>query len=225
MDGEELDAYLLGVDKPVKRFTGRCIAIIQRLNDADDKLVVVPDGIRFTDDQIRVLTAFQEQFFESSISREGIESMSEQADKPPMLYHGSAEKLARLEPKPAHGVGSEEDQLTAVYATHLRNIAIAFSLPIRPIDGGGFSFGVDLGVERPEDLDENTEPRIDLEVGSLDLTRPGFVYVLPSDTFEQVDAWQWASRVTVEPLNVIRIDPKRYAHWIRDRREAKPGST
>ena len=29
----------------------------------------------------------------------------------------------------------------------------------------------------------------------------------------------------LESLNVIRIDPKRYAHWIRDRREAKPGST
>ncbi|MCY3772169.1 MAG: hypothetical protein OXG98_09130 [Gemmatimonadetes bacterium] len=146
--------------------------------------------------------------------------MSDQAEKPPVLYHGSAEKLARLEPKTARGVGPGEDQLTAVYATHLRNIAIAFSLPIRPIDGGGFSFGVDLGIERPEDLDDNVEPRIDLEVGSLDLDRPGYVYILPSDTFEQVDAWQRASRVTVEPLDVIRIDPKRYAHWIRDRRQA-----
>lgn len=151
--------------------------------------------------------------------------MSVQPAKPPILYHGSAEILARLEPKPAHGVGPEEDQLTAVYATHLRNIAIAFSLPIRPVDGGGFGFGVDLGVERPEDLDDNVQPRIDLEVGSLDLDRPGYVYVLPSDTFEPIDAWQWASAVTVEPIDVIRIDPKRYAHWIRDRRESKPGST
>lgn len=150
--------------------------------------------------------------------------MGEQADKPSVLYHGSAEKLARLEPQTAHGVGPAEDQLTAVYATHLRNIAIAFSLPIRPIDGGGFSFGVDLGVERPEDLDDKVEPRIDLEVGSLDLDRPGYVYVLPSDSFEQVDAWQWASTVPVEPLDVLRIDPKRYAHWIRDRGQAGPAS-
>lgn len=148
--------------------------------------------------------------------------------KPPVLYHGSAEKTTRLEPRPAGGVGPDEDQLFAVYATHLKNIAIAFSLPIRPIGGGGFSFGVDLGIERPEDLHEDIEPRIDLEVGTLDLDRSGYVYVLPSVTFEQVDPWQWASSEPVEPVDVIRIDPKRYAHWIRDRRQTgsaspKPG--
>ncbi len=72
LDGEELDAYVLGVDKPVECYTGRCIAVIQRSDDADDKLVVVPDGVNYTDDQIRVLTAFQEQFFESIITREGL---------------------------------------------------------------------------------------------------------------------------------------------------------
>ncbi len=144
--------------------------------------------------------------------------------KPPLLYHGSQEKTARLEPRPAGGVGPDGDQLTAVYATHLKNIAIAFSLPIRPVAEGGFSFGVDLGIKRPEDLHEDIEPRIDLEVGTLDLDRPGYVYVLPSDTFEQVDPWQWASGEPVEPVDVILIDPKRYAHWIRDRRQPGPGS-
>ena len=71
LDGEELDAYLLGVDRPVKRFTGRCIAVIRRLDDADDKLVVVPDGEHYTDEQIRDFTEFQERFFKSSISRGG----------------------------------------------------------------------------------------------------------------------------------------------------------
>ena len=74
LDGEELDAYVLGVDEPVECFTGRCIAVIQRSDDADDKLVIVPEGEDFTDEQIRVLTAFQEQFFESSITRHGLES-------------------------------------------------------------------------------------------------------------------------------------------------------
>ena len=142
--------------------------------------------------------------------------------KPTVLYHGSQEKTARLEPRPAGGVGPDEDQLTAVYATHLKNIAIAFSLPIRPIGDGGFSFGIDLGIEHPADLNEDIEPRIDLEVGSLDLNRPGYVYVLPPDTFESVDPWQWASSEPVVPVDVILIDPKRYAHWIRDRRP--PGS-
>ena len=74
-DGDELDAYVLSVDVPVERFTGRCIAVIQRLNDADDKLVVVPDGENLTDEQIRGLTAFQERFFDSVVTREGMESL------------------------------------------------------------------------------------------------------------------------------------------------------
>ena len=151
--------------------------------------------------------------------------MSAQPDKPPVLYHGSAEKLAVLEPRPAHGVGSDEDQLNAVYATHLKNLAIAFSIPILPNENGGFSFGVDLRVERPEDLNDDVEPRIDLEAGSLDLDRPGYVYVLPADTFEKVDPWQWASSQPVKPVEVIRIDPKCYAHWIRDKRPARPGTS
>ena len=71
-DGEELDAYVLGVDEPVARFSGRCIAVIRRRNDPDDKLVVVPDGTNYTDSQIRVLTAFQERFFQSIITRKGL---------------------------------------------------------------------------------------------------------------------------------------------------------
>ena len=132
-----------------------------------------------------------------------------------MLYHGTAEKLAHLDPRPARGIGPDEDQLTSVYATHLRNIAIAFSLPIAPDENGGLSFSIDLGVEHPEDLNDRFEPRIDLEVGLIDLKRSGYVYVLPSDSFDQIDVWQWASRVPVEPLDVIQIDPKRYVHWVR----------
>ena len=68
-DGDELDAYLLGVYEPVVAFDGRCIAIIHRLDDDDDKLVVVPEGAEFNDDQIRALTEFQERFFKSEIIR------------------------------------------------------------------------------------------------------------------------------------------------------------
>lgn len=68
-DGEELDAYLLGVFEPVKEFTGKCIAIIHRTNDNDDKLVVVPNGKEYSDDAINALTEFQEQYFEHIIIR------------------------------------------------------------------------------------------------------------------------------------------------------------
>ena len=68
-DGEELDAYLLGVFEPVDEYHGKVIAIIHRTNDDDDKLVVVPDGVNYTNDQIMALTEFQERFFKSVIWR------------------------------------------------------------------------------------------------------------------------------------------------------------
>lgn len=66
-DGEELDCYILGVFEPIESFTGECIAIIHRLNDNDDKLVLVPKDKKYTNDEIRALTEFQERFFESII--------------------------------------------------------------------------------------------------------------------------------------------------------------
>jgi inorganic pyrophosphatase len=68
-DGGGLDAYVLGVEEPLAEYTGRCIAIVHRLDDDDDKLVVVPEGMALTDDEIRAQTRFQEQFFESQIVR------------------------------------------------------------------------------------------------------------------------------------------------------------
>jgi len=48
-DGKELDAYILGVFVPMTEFTGKCIAIIHRTNDNDDKLIVAPEGRDFSD--------------------------------------------------------------------------------------------------------------------------------------------------------------------------------
>ena len=55
-DGEELDAYLLGVYEPVEEYDGEVIAYIHRTNDDDDKLIVVPKGKQYSDDAIRALT-------------------------------------------------------------------------------------------------------------------------------------------------------------------------
>ena len=69
-DGEELDAYVLGVETPIESFMGKCVAIIHRLNDDDDKLVVVPKlNENMGDEEIRSATHFQEQFFQSEIIR------------------------------------------------------------------------------------------------------------------------------------------------------------
>ena len=67
LDGEEQDAYILGVEKPIKEFVGKVIAIIHRIDDIEDKLVVVPEGVSFTKDEIMDKVSFQEQFFKTEI--------------------------------------------------------------------------------------------------------------------------------------------------------------
>ena len=66
-DGEEEDAYILGVDHPVSTFTGRIIAVIHRQDDTEDKWVAAPEGASFSKEQIRAAVHFQEQYFNSTI--------------------------------------------------------------------------------------------------------------------------------------------------------------
>lgn len=68
-DGEELDCYILGEYKPLKEYRGKCIAVIHRLNEDDDKLIIVPENKTYTDSEIRLLTDFQEMYYESVIIR------------------------------------------------------------------------------------------------------------------------------------------------------------
>lgn len=66
-DGEEQDAYILGVDKPVQEFTGKIIAIIHRYDDVEEKWVVAPSDTCFTKEEIMRQVWFQEQYFDSEI--------------------------------------------------------------------------------------------------------------------------------------------------------------
>lgn len=68
-DGEDLDAYVLGVEEPITRFNGKVLAIVHRLKDDDDKLVVVSEDREITNEEIEKRTEFQEKFFEHEIIR------------------------------------------------------------------------------------------------------------------------------------------------------------
>ncbi len=61
-DGEEQVAYILGVDYPVKEFTGIIAAIIHRHNDIEEKWVVVPSEYAVTKEEI-----IEKQSFKSNI--------------------------------------------------------------------------------------------------------------------------------------------------------------
>ena len=64
-DGEEQDAYILGVDVPLTAFDGQVVGAIRRKNDVEDKLIVAPEGMVFHQGQIAEAVRFQEQYFQS----------------------------------------------------------------------------------------------------------------------------------------------------------------
>ena len=66
-DGEEQDVYILGVDKAVDEYEGELIAVIKRDDDAEEKWVVAPIGIKFTVEEIEEAVRFQERYFKSHI--------------------------------------------------------------------------------------------------------------------------------------------------------------
>ena len=66
-DGEEQDAYILGVNEPIKEFTGKIIAVIHRFDDVEEKLVVVPPDVSLTKEEIMRQVYFQERFFKIEI--------------------------------------------------------------------------------------------------------------------------------------------------------------
>jgi len=69
-DGEELDAYYLGVKAPISIAKGKCIAVIHRTNDNGDKLVIIPEEKDdVPNEEIEKLVHFQEKYFSHEIIR------------------------------------------------------------------------------------------------------------------------------------------------------------
>ena len=66
-DGEEQDAYILGVNEAVETFDGQVIAVVCRADDCEDKFVVAPIDSCYTKEEIREAVEFQEQYFNSTI--------------------------------------------------------------------------------------------------------------------------------------------------------------
>lgn len=66
-DGEEQDAYILGVSFPLAEFDGVVIGAAVRNDDVEDKLIVAPAGMTFSQEEIENAIHFQEQFFDTQI--------------------------------------------------------------------------------------------------------------------------------------------------------------
>ena len=66
-DGEELDCYILGINEPIDEFTGKCIAIIHRINEDDDKLILTPEDKSYTKKEIEEAVYFSEKHHKSFV--------------------------------------------------------------------------------------------------------------------------------------------------------------
>mgnify|MGYP003291279807 CR=1 FL=1 len=66
-DGEEQDAYILGIDTSLSSFDGQVVGAIRRKNDVEDKLIVAPEGMVLHQGQIAEAVHFVEQYFDSYI--------------------------------------------------------------------------------------------------------------------------------------------------------------
>jgi inorganic pyrophosphatase len=64
-DGHEIDVYVLGIDVAVSEHTGRCIAVVVRHDDDENKLVVGPAGM--TPTHIMEQINFVESYYETEI--------------------------------------------------------------------------------------------------------------------------------------------------------------
>lgn len=124
--------------------------------------------------------------------------------KPKFLYHGGRNRVEILEPKQAVGFGGDADCRKAVYAVAVREWAIPFAIAFAPVAPDAV-FSVDT---------ESSPPRIRLKNTEVRWYGTGYLYTLPSDTFEQIDDQQWVSYSPVKPVQVEEIDPSDFKEWI-----------
>ena len=66
-DGEEQDAYILGIDTPLSDFDGQVVGAIRRKNDVEDKLVMAPEEMSFSAEEIARAVYFQEKYYRTTI--------------------------------------------------------------------------------------------------------------------------------------------------------------
>ncbi|MFP3385651.1 inorganic diphosphatase [Tritonibacter sp. SIMBA_163] len=66
-DGYEVDAYIVGETTPVEACTGKCLAVVERLDDDENKLIVSTGPTELAADKLYGFVRFQEDYFDTRI--------------------------------------------------------------------------------------------------------------------------------------------------------------
>lgn len=65
-DGDPIDAYILGIEKSINNFDGIVIALVEREDDNEFKLIVAQSD-QYSENDIKKQIYFQEKYFKSKI--------------------------------------------------------------------------------------------------------------------------------------------------------------
>ena len=66
-DNEFQDAYVLGIDKPIKSCIWKVYAIVEREDDNEDKVIVNASNREYSIEEMKDMVNFQEQYFKYQI--------------------------------------------------------------------------------------------------------------------------------------------------------------
>lgn len=66
-DDEEIDVYVLDENEPIENCRAKIIGIIYRFDDVENKLVATVTNKKFTKEQIKAATNFQEKYFKTDV--------------------------------------------------------------------------------------------------------------------------------------------------------------
>ena len=66
-DGEELDVYVLGSDRPLESTIGRIVGVVYREDDVEDKLIASIDNTCRTAEDMARAVEFQEKYYTSKV--------------------------------------------------------------------------------------------------------------------------------------------------------------
>jgi inorganic pyrophosphatase len=69
IENSKIEALVIGVFKPIQKFTGKVIAILSENSESKAFLIVAPNGKTYTDEAILALTEFRNNIFDVKIIR------------------------------------------------------------------------------------------------------------------------------------------------------------
>jgi outer membrane lipoprotein-sorting protein len=124
-------------------------------------------------------------------------------NKPKFLYHGSRYKVEILRPQQAYGSPDEKGDEYGIYAYENKNMAVPFSLTIKPFENGSMAIYVD-----------DDTSHVTISVGTIDDNAIGYIYKVSSKSFEKLDERQWLSKEEVTPIEMTVVNTKDYMHKI-----------